>query len=217
MKTIESQICGGEFKSWGHRRGFAFSLIELLIVMTIISVLSAMLVPGLRSAKLNALDIKDGQNMRQIQLALTLYADDHEGLYPSPIVFSAQYEQLRILSNYISQIEVFHCPLSDGDVLAFPGEFSTTIHGRTEWTHYKVNDHYKLRGQPLGSQPRPQRMVLVTDAIDWKPRHRGKSNFCFFDGHVELLTMEVYNGLEPDAPPSYPAAGWPNWGMEPYE
>jgi prepilin-type processing-associated H-X9-DG protein/prepilin-type N-terminal cleavage/methylation domain-containing protein len=193
-----------------------FSLIELLIVMTIISILTAMLLPALRSARLMTRDIACGQNMRQIQIAINLYADDHAGLYPSSIVFNAQHHQLTVFSSYITKLDFYRCPLSGGDVKAFPAEFSATINGQTEWTEYKVNDHYRLRGHTLGCQPRPLRMVLVADAIDWLPRHRGKSNFCFFDGHVELLTMEAYNDFEFDAPPSYPAPGWPNWGMEPY-
>jgi len=216
METPKSQMDGQPKK---RPEGIApsFSLIELLIVTAIISILTAFLLPALRTAKLKTKDIACGQNMRQIQVAITLYTDDHQGIYPSDIVFFAQYQQLRVFSNYIQKLDFFRCPLSNGDVQGFAAEFSTIINGKTEWTEYKVNDHYKLRGQTLGSQPRPARMVLVADAIDWAPRHRGKSNFCFFDGHVELLTLETYNGFEPDAPPSYPAAGWPNWGMEPYE
>jgi prepilin-type processing-associated H-X9-DG protein len=54
-------------------------------------------------------------------------------------------------------------------------------------------------------------MVIVIDGIDWNPRHQGKNNICFFDGHVELMTYDEYNGPEPGSAGS-PVA-WFNWGI----
>ena len=61
----------------------AFTLIELLVVIAIISVLVAMLMPALSQAKEAARAIVCLNNTRQVALASQLYADDHQGKYPT--------------------------------------------------------------------------------------------------------------------------------------
>jgi prepilin-type N-terminal cleavage/methylation domain-containing protein/prepilin-type processing-associated H-X9-DG protein len=63
------------------RKGF--TLIELLVVIAIIAILAALLLPALKSAKEKARQAQCMSNLKQVTLAIKLYADDYEGWAPN--------------------------------------------------------------------------------------------------------------------------------------
>src|SRR5579862_8857435 len=61
----------------------AFTLIELLVVIAIIAILAALLLPALSSAKASARRANCINNLRQVSLAVHLYAADNSDTLPS--------------------------------------------------------------------------------------------------------------------------------------
>ncbi|MEM7578147.1 MAG: DUF1559 domain-containing protein [Planctomycetota bacterium] len=65
------------------RRKSGFTLIELLVVISIISLLISLLLPALSGAREAARTAACLSNHRQLGIALTVYAEDYEGVFPA--------------------------------------------------------------------------------------------------------------------------------------
>jgi prepilin-type N-terminal cleavage/methylation domain-containing protein/prepilin-type processing-associated H-X9-DG protein len=66
----------------GRQASHGFTLMELMVVIGILAVLMALLLPALSRAKAKANQITCLNNNRQMLLASSMYANDHEDEYP---------------------------------------------------------------------------------------------------------------------------------------
>lgn len=104
-----------------------FTLIELLVVIAIIAILASLLLPTLGRARKTARLIACTSNLKQIGLAVNLYADSEAGYYPVADYTTttswdnqlAQYDGRRIPENYrhgllnptrLPQQKLYRCP-----------------------------------------------------------------------------------------------------------
>ena len=92
-----------------------FTLIELLIVIAIIGILAGMLLPALSRAKEKARRTKCLGNISQLQVALQMYADDHEDQLP-PRSYKARAIWVDRLEPYYANQELLRCPTDRGNV-----------------------------------------------------------------------------------------------------
>lgn len=98
----------------------AFTLVELLVVITTIAILASLLLPALSGAKASAQSTKCRSNLRQLILGLRLYADDADSKYPHVIVYqpnvtatNSQFSWMDALKTYTHNDwtnELYRCP-----------------------------------------------------------------------------------------------------------
>jgi prepilin-type N-terminal cleavage/methylation domain-containing protein/prepilin-type processing-associated H-X9-DG protein len=95
------------------RKGF--TLIELLVVIAIIAILAAILMPVFARAREKARQASCTSNLKQISLALSMYAQDYDGFMPPSQLPSTglNFSWPTMVYPYIKNAQVFVCPSAE--------------------------------------------------------------------------------------------------------
>ena len=151
------------------KRGF--TLIELLVVIAIIAILAAMLLPALGRAKEAGKRTNCLSNLRNMSLAMHLYADANNGFIPrgnAPIwwqTFSPELGGRNV--NDFARVRVYTCP-------AYPDKRQLICYVANAWRFASINDSTgteQIGPSKVSRIQRPAETIYFADNEDgsWRP------------------------------------------------
>jgi len=202
----------------------AFTMIELLVVITIITILAGMLLPGLNMAREKAKQTKCAGNCHQIDVAIHNYIDDHNDCipyvadagFPSPVInyWSENFQ------DYIHSEEILKCP-------SLERSFAVANHIRCDYgrNYSHISTKPPMVMTKLRCIQQPEKVMELVDSkrnstahddswlvycpsctttnltkqLNVHDRHNGFVNVTFFDGHMDPRRwVEIQSGPDRD-------------------
>ena len=76
------------------RKQIGFTLVELLVVITIIGILMSLLLPAVQAARVAARQLDCASRLRQIGLGFHLFAEQHNGAIPRSTMTAAKHHEV---------------------------------------------------------------------------------------------------------------------------
>lgn len=193
-----------------RRRGF--TLLELIAVISTIGILAAILLPALARAREAARRASCMNNLSQLGMALWLYAEEHDGIFPWS-GGNGDAECLRTLhSDYVGDALIFGCP-SDSESIADEVEDED---GNAVWIDSQLfkNPSYRISYDymgaytetPLEAPPMPGGIAEIPLMWDFGSRADqpvavnqfnhvpGGANVLWLDGTVTFIRHDEFAG-----------------------
>lgn len=172
-------------------RKAAFTLIELLVVIAVIGILASLLLPALASAKERAKSLGCQGNLKQIGMAVIMYANEHNDSIPAYSTWPADLVD-QLCPRTASKLTVWTCPtafsrhpyLQTYGINAEGTAWSTTGVRLSTWfrtpsvTFLFSDSSWNTGGWYSGT------VGYHTDYIDRDIIHSGGASYAFVDGHV---------------------------------
>ena len=110
----------GDCRKHGYRRSDAFTLIEVIVAVGIIGVLAGLLLPALGSVRSDANMVVCQGRLRNLGIALSMYAEHNGSLCPvGESLNTPQPELARLVPRYIPDARNLYCPSETDPALSF--------------------------------------------------------------------------------------------------
>lgn len=195
----------------------AFSMVELLTVMSIIFILASLLVVALASGHAKSQQTACLSNLRQIGLAFTGFTMDHEGKYPVDIPyrlggsqeftrsnlventpFSRAYQHFIVLSNEAPNVKIMTCP-ADRKHRRAENYASFTATNLSYWLNPLASPHATL--DVLAGDWNMHATASTTNNVKLldfgREVHPRRGTLLFADGRVEITRKIAFADRPP--------------------
>lgn len=203
-----------------YRSGF--SLLEIIVVVTLLIVLMGLMLPFIRNTSNKAEILKCASNLRALGGKFILYAGDSQGIltmftYLNGAGSSKPWADFLVEYGYMDRhSDLQLCPSEEPFKYNHRGRIYGTLPGTlpgdpygmamqnysitgNRWIRFSAIDvpsEYWLLADSWGSTFREQSYVIKNSGDQaLRLRHGGKANVLFADGHVELMSKEQLKEL----------------------
>jgi len=203
------------------RKQAGFTLIELLVVIAIIAILAAILFPVFAKAREKARGASCQSNMKQLMLALLMYAGDYDGRITAcrmgrPAEWNGPFPQLcqnapfywtwhAAVQPYVKNNQLGICPslgVLDNETSATAADMPHSIAMNARWCNdWGLNVWAQIE---MIQEPALQIMLGEDRWVDmniwchpnggnncFQTPHNGGQNYAFLDGHVKWMRPEA--------------------------
>jgi prepilin-type N-terminal cleavage/methylation domain-containing protein/prepilin-type processing-associated H-X9-DG protein len=198
-----------------------FTLVELLVVIGIIALLVSILLPSLGRAREMSRRTACVSNLRQLGMAMIMYADENKGRLPNsnpPQTVSdwaaTNYVLVSLNDIYVKSPATFHCP-SDPDpaqTAITNGDYATPNSARGSYDFYSVfwvpengPTLVRIPRAPLAWDLNGGDPMVPSIKRNHTPTKAEGGNVVFADGHAEWQPQPQWDGGD-----------WPNPANEFY-